>query len=56
MRKIRFYYDIVCPYSYMESRTVEAAEDAITLFRLDTPHDETDRASDDSLPLPGATA
>ena len=28
MRKIRFYYDIVCPYSYMESRTVEAAEDA----------------------------
>jgi hypothetical protein len=28
MRKIRLYYDIVCPYSYMESRTVEAAEDA----------------------------
>ena len=28
MRKIRFYYDIVCPYSYMESRTVETAEDA----------------------------
>ncbi len=28
MRKIRFYYDIVCPYSYMESRAVEAAEDA----------------------------
>jgi predicted DsbA family dithiol-disulfide isomerase len=28
VRKIRFYYDIVCPYSYMESRTVEAAEDA----------------------------
>ena len=28
MRRIRFYYDIVCPYSYMESRTVEAAEDA----------------------------
>jgi predicted DsbA family dithiol-disulfide isomerase len=28
MRKIRFYYDIVCPYSYMESRVVEAAEDA----------------------------
>ena len=28
MRKIRFYYDIVCPYSYMESSTVEAAEDA----------------------------
>jgi predicted DsbA family dithiol-disulfide isomerase len=27
MRKIRFYYDIVCPYSYMESRAVEAAED-----------------------------
>ncbi len=28
MRKIGFYYDIVCPYSYMESRAVEAAEDA----------------------------
>jgi predicted DsbA family dithiol-disulfide isomerase len=28
MQRIRFYYDIVCPYSYMESRAVEAAEDA----------------------------
>jgi predicted DsbA family dithiol-disulfide isomerase len=28
MRKIKFYYDIVCPYSYMESRALEAAEDA----------------------------
>jgi 2-hydroxychromene-2-carboxylate isomerase len=28
MRRIRFYYDIVCPYSYMESRAVEAAEEA----------------------------
>jgi len=28
MRKISFYYDIVCPYSYLESRVVEAAEDA----------------------------
>lgn len=28
MRKICFYYDIVCPYSYLESRVVEAAEDA----------------------------
>jgi len=28
MRKISFYYDIVCPYSYMESRVVEAAEDS----------------------------
>ena len=27
MRKIRFYYDVVCPYSYMESHVVEAAED-----------------------------
>ncbi len=27
MRKLRFYYDVVCPYSYMESRAVEAAED-----------------------------
>ena len=25
---IRFYYDVVCPYSYMESHVVEAAEDA----------------------------
>ncbi len=28
MRAIRFYYDVVCPYSYMESHVVEAAEDA----------------------------
>jgi len=28
MQRIRFYYDIVCPYSYMESRAVEEAEDA----------------------------
>lgn len=28
MRRIRFYYDIVCPYSYMESHALEAAEDA----------------------------
>lgn len=28
MTKVRFYYDVVCPYSYMESHTVEAAEDA----------------------------
>jgi predicted DsbA family dithiol-disulfide isomerase len=27
MQRIRFFYDIVCPYSYMESRAVEAAED-----------------------------
>lgn len=25
---MRFYYDVVCPYSYLESRSVEAAEDA----------------------------
>jgi predicted DsbA family dithiol-disulfide isomerase len=25
---VRFYYDVVCPYSYMETRAVEAAEDA----------------------------
>jgi predicted DsbA family dithiol-disulfide isomerase len=28
MRKIRFFYDVVCPYSYLESHAVEAAEDA----------------------------
>jgi 2-hydroxychromene-2-carboxylate isomerase len=28
MRKVRFYYDVVCPYSYMESYAIEAAEDA----------------------------
>jgi predicted DsbA family dithiol-disulfide isomerase len=28
VRTIRFYYDVVCPYSYMESYAVEAAEDA----------------------------
>ncbi len=28
MRKIRFYYDVVCPYSYMESHAVEAMEDS----------------------------
>ena len=27
MRKIRFYYDVVCPYSYLETHAVEAAED-----------------------------
>jgi predicted DsbA family dithiol-disulfide isomerase len=28
MVEVRVYYDIVCPYSYMESHTLEAAEDA----------------------------
>jgi predicted DsbA family dithiol-disulfide isomerase len=28
MRAVRFYYDVVCPYSYMESRAIETAEDA----------------------------
>ncbi len=28
MKKVRFYYDVVCPYSYLESHTVEALEDA----------------------------
>ncbi len=28
VRKIRLYYDVVCPYSYLESHAVEAAEDA----------------------------
>jgi predicted DsbA family dithiol-disulfide isomerase len=28
MGGVRFYYDVVCPYSYMESHAVEAAEDA----------------------------
>jgi predicted DsbA family dithiol-disulfide isomerase len=27
MRAVRFYYDVVCPYSYLETHTVEAAED-----------------------------
>ena len=27
MRKVRFYYDVVCPYSYLETHEVEAAED-----------------------------
>ena len=27
MEAVRFYYDVVCPYSYMESHAVEAAED-----------------------------
>jgi predicted DsbA family dithiol-disulfide isomerase len=26
-RHIRFFFDVVCPYSYLESRAVEAAED-----------------------------
>jgi predicted DsbA family dithiol-disulfide isomerase len=26
--RVRFYYDVVCPYSYMETHAVEAAEDA----------------------------
>jgi predicted DsbA family dithiol-disulfide isomerase len=28
LHTIRFYYDVVCPYSYLESHAVEAAEDA----------------------------
>jgi predicted DsbA family dithiol-disulfide isomerase len=28
MTSVRFYYDVVCPYSYMEPHIVEAAEDA----------------------------
>jgi len=28
VRSIRFYYDVVCPYSYMESHALEDAEDA----------------------------
>jgi len=28
VRKIQFYYDVVCPYSYMESHVVETAEDS----------------------------
>ena len=31
-RSIRFYYDLVCPYSYMESHAVEAAEDGRALI------------------------
>jgi predicted DsbA family dithiol-disulfide isomerase len=27
MEHVRLYYDVVCPYSYMESRAVEVAED-----------------------------
>ena len=27
MRTVRFYYDVVCPYSYLETHAVEAAED-----------------------------
>lgn len=27
MQSVAFYYDVVCPYSYMESNVVEAAED-----------------------------
>jgi predicted DsbA family dithiol-disulfide isomerase len=26
--RVRFHYDVVCPYSYMESHAIEAAEDA----------------------------
>jgi len=28
VERIRLYYDVVCPYSYLESRTVETFEDA----------------------------
>jgi predicted DsbA family dithiol-disulfide isomerase len=31
VQRIRFYFDVVCPYSYMESRVVEAAEDSGSL-------------------------
>jgi len=26
--RVRFYYDVVCPYSYLETHAIEAAEDA----------------------------
>jgi predicted DsbA family dithiol-disulfide isomerase len=29
--RVRFYYDVVCPYSYMESDVMERAEDAGTV-------------------------
>jgi predicted DsbA family dithiol-disulfide isomerase len=29
--RVRFYYDVVCPYSYMESHVMEAAEDSGTV-------------------------
>ena len=28
MPRVRFYYDVVCPYSYLETHMMEAAEDA----------------------------
>jgi predicted DsbA family dithiol-disulfide isomerase len=28
MPRVRFYYDVVCPYSYLETHVMEAAEDA----------------------------
>ena len=28
MTRVRFYYDVVCPYSYLESHVMEAAEDS----------------------------
>ena len=31
MRKVRFYYDVVCPYSYLETHVMEAAEDEGTV-------------------------
>jgi predicted DsbA family dithiol-disulfide isomerase len=31
MRKVRFYYDVVCPYSYMEGFAVEAIQDEGTV-------------------------
>jgi predicted DsbA family dithiol-disulfide isomerase len=31
LTRVRFYYDVVCPYSYMESHVMEAAEDEGTV-------------------------
>jgi predicted DsbA family dithiol-disulfide isomerase len=31
VRKVRFYYDVVCPYSYLETHVMEAAEDEGTV-------------------------
>jgi predicted DsbA family dithiol-disulfide isomerase len=28
VRRVRFYYDVVCPYSYLETHVLERAEDA----------------------------
>ena len=50
MTQVSFYYDVVCPYSYLETHAVERAEDA----GLDRGHVAAVRIAPGAAPAPGA--